>query len=286
MKRSLIPVAVVFSIVSLSLDGPPAFGGDRGHGRGGSGGGRGYGGGGRVSSGFSGGRHFGSMPARGGQMFTRSGMGMRGGHNWNRGTWSGQHWSGRNWSGSNWNRRNWNNWNGRNWSGSNWNGSLTNWNGGWGWWNGGRWWFPTSNVVFIGGFGFPWWWGWGWGPWAGWGWGSGWGYPYGSGYGYYAPYGYGNPSYGYRNDYGYGYGSQYGYYGPDGYGSGYGNTGQYSSTTRSRVSELQQRLTRAGYYSGPIDGALGPQTQQAIRAYMEDHGYTSSSASPDPANSP
>ena len=30
--------------------------------------------------------------------------------------------------------------------------------------------------------------------------------------------------------------------------------------------------------------ALGPQTQQAIRAYMEDHGYTSSSASPNQAN--
>src|SRR5262245_55040202 len=176
MKRSLIPMAVVLSIVSLFLDGSPAFGGDRGHGRGGSGGGRGHGGGGRGSSGFSGARPFGSMAARGGQRFTRSGMGIRGGHNWNRGTWSGQRWGGRNWSGSNW------------------NGSLTNWNGGWGWWNGGRWWFPTSNVVFIGGFGFPWWWGWGWGPWAGSGWGWG-GYPYGSQYGYYGPYayGYGNP---------------------------------------------------------------------------------------------
>src|SRR5262245_28678773 len=271
MKRSLIPMAVVLLIVSLSLDGSPAFGGDRGHARGGSGDGRGHGGGGRVSSGFSGGRHFGSMPARGGQMFTRSGMGIRRGHNWNRGTWSGQRWSGRNWSGRNWNGRNWNNWNGRNWSGRNWNGSLSNWNGGWGWWNGGRWWFPTSNVVFIGGFGFPWWWGWGWGPWS-WGW---WGYPsgfygYGSQYGYYGPYDYGNPSYGYGN----------------GYGSGYGNAGQHSSATRSRVAELQQRLTRAGYYSGPIDGALGPQTQQAIRAYMEDHGYTSSSASPAASPSP
>src|SRR5262249_53213492 len=58
VKRSLITMAVVLSIVSLSLDGSPAFGGDRGHARGGSGGGRGHGGGGRVSSGFSGGRHF------------------------------------------------------------------------------------------------------------------------------------------------------------------------------------------------------------------------------------
>jgi hypothetical protein len=170
--------------------------------------------------------------------------------------------------GRTWNGRTWN---GGTWSGRNWNGSLTNWNGGWGWWNGGRWWFPTSNVVFIGGFGFPWWWGWGWGPWS-WSWGWS-GYPsgfygYGSQYGYYGgyygPYSYGNPSDGCEND----------------YGSGHGNAGQYSSATRSRVVELQQRLTRAGYYSGRIDGALGPQTQQAIRAYMEDHGYTSSSASP------
>ena len=172
--------------------------------------------------------------------------------------------------GRTWNGRTWN---GGTWSGGNWNGSLTNWNGRWGWWNGGSWWFPTSNVVFIGGFGFPWWWGWGWGPWS-WGWS---GYPYGSyGYGYqygyyggyYGPYGYGNPSYGYGN----------------GYRSGHGNAGQYSSATRSRVTELQQRLTRAGYYNGPIDGTLGPQTQQAIRAYMEDHGYTSSSASPNQTN--
>jgi len=156
---------------------------------------------------------------------------------------------------------------------------LTNWNGTWGWWNGGRWWFPTSNVVFIGGFGFPWWWGWGWGPWS-WGWS---GYPsgfygYGSQYGYYGDYGYGNP-YGYYGGYGYG---NPGY----SYGNGYGNAGQYSSATRSRVAQLQQRLTRAGYYHGSIDGVLGPQTQQAIRAYEEDHGYTSSSVSPNGANGP
>src|SRR5262249_61726709 len=100
MKRSLIPMAVVLSIVSLFLDGSPAFGGDRGHGRGGSGGGRGHGGGGRVSSGFSGGGHFRSMPARGGQRVTRSGEGIRGGHNWERGTWGGQSRGGRKWSGT------------------------------------------------------------------------------------------------------------------------------------------------------------------------------------------
>jgi len=95
-----------------------------------------------------------------------------------------------------------------------------------------------NDVFFIGSFGFPGW-GWGWGPWWGWG------YPYGYGYGY----GYGG--YGYSN------------------GSGYG----YSS--RSRVAELQQRLARAGYYHGSIDGIMGPHTRRAIRAYERGRGYAS-----------
>ena len=79
-------------------------------------------------------------------------------------------------------------------------------------------------------------WGWGWG-WGPW-WGWGWGYPYG-------------------------------YYG--GYGSAYG----YGDSSRSRVTELQRRLARAGYYHGAIDGIIGPATRRAIRAYERDHGYGS-----------
>jgi Putative peptidoglycan binding domain len=90
-----------------------------------------------------------------------------------------------------------------------------------------------NDFIFIGDFGFPWWWGWGWGPW--------WGYPY---------------------DYGYGYG-----YG--GYGNGYGY--EYGYSSRSRVAELQRRLSRAGYYQGSIDGIMGPHTRRAIRAYERDH---------------
>src|SRR5881398_1214855 len=96
-----------------------------------------------------GGRHFGSMPARGGQTFTRSGMG----------TWSGQRWGGRNWNG--------NNWSGQRWGGGHWN----NWNR-----NGNH--HHNNNVIFIGDFGFPLWWGWGY-PYYG----DGYGYPYGYGYG-------------------------------------------------------------------------------------------------------
>jgi hypothetical protein len=153
------------------------------------------------------------------------------------GTWSGGNWSGHRWSGGNWSGRNWNNW------GGNWRHHHHH----------------NNDVIFIGDFGFPWWWGWGWG----------WGYPYGY-YGY--PYGYG---YGYPY-YGYGYGG-YGYdYGQPGYGpyGGYGY-GNYGNSSRSRVSELQRRLARAGYYHGSIDGIMGPATRRAIRAYERDHGYAS-----------
>jgi hypothetical protein len=120
--------------------------------------------------GHRGGHHFASMPARGGQTFTRSGMG----------TWSGQRWGGRNWNGGNWS--------GQRWGGGNWN---RNWN---------HHHNNNNDVIFIGSFGFPWWWGWGWGyPYGYYGYGSG--YPYGYGYGYGDPYGYDYNSY---------YGSSYG----------------------------------------------------------------------------
>ena len=145
---------------------------------------------------------------------------------------------GRNWNGRNWNGRNWN---GRNWSGRNWHGHRGH-----------------NNVIFIGGSAFP----------AG---GAGVGAGILTGAtpitdtdmairtGYYG-YGYGYPGYGYGN-YGYGSGNDY--------GNGYAN----SSPTKSKVAELQRRLSRAGYYRGSVDGILGPQTRRAIRAYESDHGY-------------
>ncbi len=53
----------------------------------------------------------------------------------------------------------------------------------------------------------------------------------------------------------------YNYYGYNDSGYGYGNI----------VVEVQSRLARAGYYHGPIDGIMGPQTRRAIRAYERDH---------------
>jgi hypothetical protein len=73
------------------------------------------------------------------------------------------------------------------------------------------------------------------------------------GFPFFYPYPY--PYYGY-------YPYDYGYYGYSDYG--YGNA--------STVVEVQRRLARAGYYHGPIDGIMGPQTRRAIRAYERDHG--------------
>jgi hypothetical protein len=87
------------------------------------------------------------------------------------------------------------------------------------------------------------------------------GYPY-SVYGYY-PYGYSGYSY---YPYGYGYPSSYGYY--SSYRPVY--RGQYANN--SSVVRLQERLARAGYYHGAIDGVMGPRTRYAIRAYERDHG--------------
>jgi hypothetical protein len=66
------------------------------------------------------------------------------------------------------------------------------------------------------------------------------------------PFSYPYPYYGYY---------PYNYYGYNDSGYGYGNT----------VVEVQSRLARAGYYHGPIDGIMGPQTRRAIRAYERDH---------------
>ena len=146
-----------------------------------------------------------------------------------------------------------------------------NWNGGH--WNGGNWggnWHHHhhNDFVFIGGFGFPFL-----------------GYPYG--YGYY-PYGYGYPPYGYGYGSGY-YGYGNGYYGNSYYGNGYyGNSyngngiyrssyysGDRSNGSRSGVARMQQQLSRAGYYRGPIDGIMGSRTHYALRAYQHDHGTAS-----------
>ncbi|HEV3243296.1 MAG TPA: peptidoglycan-binding protein [Chthoniobacterales bacterium] len=43
-------------------------------------------------------------------------------------------------------------------------------------------------------------------------------------------------------------------------------------------AKVQSRLARAGYYHGAIDGAMGPRTHYAIRAYERDHGLRTDGA--------
>ena len=83
--------------------------------------------------------------------------------------------------------------------------------------------------------------------------GVGLGYPYAYGYGY--PY---------RYPYGYGYGHGYGY-----------RQSVYDAPVANddaTVIAVQQRLVRAGYYRGAIDGVMGPGTRSAIRSYERRHG--------------
>jgi hypothetical protein len=93
-------------------------------------------------------------------------------------------------------------------------------------------------------YGYPWW-GWGY-PWWGWGY-------YGGGY-----YGVG--------DYGYG-GGDYGYDSSSDAPSNSGNAPQFN-TTRA----VQAALAWRGFYSGRIDGVMGPETRSAIRDFQRQQG--------------
>ena len=115
------------------------------------------------------------------------------------------------------------------------------------------------------------------------------GYPYGYGYGYGYPYGsgYGYDSGGYSGSY---YDDQNGYdssnYDQRGYdSSNYDQRGDdssnydrngYGSNDRSavaaEVADLQDKLARAGYYHGRIDGVLGPETRHALVRYQSAKG--------------
>lgn len=50
------------------------------------------------------------------------------------------------------------------------------------------------------------------------------------------------------------------------------NAGAQQKTQRARVSEVQQLLTDLGYEPGPVDGAYGPQTAEAIRQFLVERG--------------
>lgn len=48
------------------------------------------------------------------------------------------------------------------------------------------------------------------------------------------------------------------------------------------IVDVQSQLQRDGYYSGPIDGVLGPMTRHAIAAFQADHGLAVTSAIDEP----
>lgn len=87
--------------------------------------------------------------------------------------------------------------------------------------------------------------------------------------------------------YGYGYPASYGYVGAypsdyyaDQYPAGYTTTTYRTSTygdlayDDNLVATVQERLKRAGYYLGSIDGVAGPETRSAIARWEGNHGMT------------
>jgi putative peptidoglycan binding protein len=133
------------------------------------------------------------------------------------------------------------------------------------WWNGHRCRFVNGSW-FIFDFGFV--------PWYGWSYYDS--YPYD----YYYPYGYGGYGYGaysydpgvydqsnYYDQGGYDYNDQSNYY--DQGANPLGSSEQSAAVT---VADVQDQLTRAGYYHGKIDGVLGPETHHALLSYQSDKG--------------
>jgi len=57
----------------------------------------------------------------------------------------------------------------------------------------------------------------------------------------------------------------------------------YNGLTPDQVTvNVQQQLAAAGYYTGPIDGELGPMTREAIANYQADNGLAVTSAIDEP----
>jgi hypothetical protein len=87
-----------------------------------------------------------------------------------------------------------------------------------------------------------------------------------------APYfwssGYWYPAWGYNPGY------VYGYDGPI--------YGAQNLSPDQIVVNVQQQLQRDGYYDGPVDGVLGPQTRYALAAFQADNGLAVTSAVDEP----
>jgi hypothetical protein len=91
---------------------------------------------------------------------------------------------------------------------------------------------------------------------------------YGGGYWYWNA-GWWFPAWGYDPSY-----SNYAYDGPI-YGYGEMSPGDVTS-------QVQEALAQQGYYYGPIDGILGPETRDAILRFQADHGLATTAAIDEP----
>ena len=111
---------------------------------------------------------------------------------------------------------------------------------------------------------------------------------------YSSPYRY-SPSYGYSPSYNCspssGYYPSYGYYAPTPivsftFGSRpsvYSATRYYAPAESSTLEASVQRVLRKrGYYSGPVDGDIGPRSRAAIREYQAEHGLEANGRIDDP----
>ena len=58
--------------------------------------------------------------------------------------------------------------------------------------------------------------------------------------------------------------------------------GAQTLTPEQIVMNVQAQLQRDGYYDGPVDGLLGPQTRYALAAFQADHGLAVTSAVDEP----
>ncbi|HEX8490199.1 MAG TPA: peptidoglycan-binding domain-containing protein [Chthoniobacterales bacterium] len=89
------------------------------------------------------------------------------------------------------------------------------------------------------------------------------------------PYGYGYYPYGAYYPY-----ADYSYYDEGSYADTeapdpYAKSSDYDEgAADSNVSQIQSALSREGYYSGAIDGNLGPETRNALRRYQRDRGLS------------
>jgi len=84
--------------------------------------------------------------------------------------------------------------------------------------------------------------------------------------------GYGGYNRGYGNNWVYPYYGGYPYLGYNYYGPGYAYSAPSDYGYNAVNAQVQEALSRQGYYQGPIDGIVGPGTQAAIAAYQRDNG--------------